>query len=101
MFLVASGSGRGNFSGSGTSRRALLTGGGGAAGGGGEDNPPHGLSGPPGPVDDQLSLILARLQQDMTSILDRLNRLETQIHRSQVRPISVKVITLCIGYCTF
>ena len=70
--------GRGVPTQGGSQRSVLLTGGG--AGGGGEDNPPQGP--PPSahsdPVNNQIALILVRLQQDMTSVLERLNRLEQQ-----------------------
>ena len=69
-------SGRGVPSQGGTERRVLLTGGG--AGGGGEDNPPQGPSSHSDPINDQIALILVRLQQDMTSVIERLNRLEQQ-----------------------
>ena len=76
--------GRGVPSQGGSGRRALLTGGG--AGGDGEDNPPQ-AQGPSSqhsdPINDQIALILVRLQQDMTSVLDRLNRLEQQNRQVQ------------------
>ena len=86
MLLWGFFTGRGVPSQGGSGRRALLTGGG--AGGDGEDNPPQGPSSQHSdPINDQIALILVRLQQDMTSVLDRLNRLEQQNRQVQSNPI--------------
>ncbi|WAR05546.1 ACBD5-like protein, partial [Mya arenaria] len=61
----------------GSGRRLLLAGGG---GGGGDQT---GGEGSGDPVGEQISLTLARLQQDMAQVLDRLNRLEAQSRQGQ------------------
>lgn len=56
--------------------------GGGGAGDGNESGEEGSNSGDI--VNQQIAQALVRLQQDMTNVLDRLNRLETQYRNSQV-----------------
>ena len=80
IYYTPGASGRG-FSGTYSSRTALLSGGGGP---GGEENPPQSHPLPQDAMNEQVTLILVRLQQDMNSVLNRLNRLETRVTDAQV-----------------
>ncbi|KAL4228486.1 Acyl-CoA binding domain containing 5 [Mactra antiquata] len=77
-----SGAVRINLQGSG-GRRSLLRGGAGGGGGSGEQGPPPGSN---SVSSEQINTILVRLQQDMTNVLDRLNRLEAQTRQASERP---------------
>jgi len=61
----------------------LLAGGGGSGEGSGDDSgdDTHSSS---SAVNQQIAQVLIRLQQDMTNVLDRLNRLEAQTKQNQV-----------------
>ncbi|XP_060578829.1 acyl-CoA-binding domain-containing protein 5-like [Ruditapes philippinarum] len=75
-----SGSSRTNLQGTG-GRRALLPGGGAGGGGGNGEQNLNLESG--GDVNEQITTVLVRLQQDMANVLDRLNRLEANTKQRQ------------------
>jgi hypothetical protein len=79
--LYFKGSSRTNLQGTG-GRRALLPGGGAGGGGGSGEQNLNLESG--GDVNEQITTVLVRLQQDMANVLDRLNRLEANTKQRQV-----------------
>jgi len=80
IYSIHAGSRGGPLGGGSGGRRLLLASGGGGGSGGGD----QGAGAPGDPVGEQIALTLARLQQDMASVLDRLNRLEAHARNSKV-----------------
>ena len=80
-----------------TGRGHLAVGGGGGAGGGGRQDPPDYRP----EVNQQIAQALTQLQQDMTSVLSRLNTLEAlTVAQTQVRSKRFdEALRTCILFC--